>query len=55
MCVEKPAWDIWRPNAVPFLLVPADKDNINTQESTISYNRALQISVVLKKDLAQRI
>lgn len=26
-CVEKPAWDIWRPNAVPFLLVPRMRAN----------------------------
>lgn len=22
LCAENPAWDIWRPNAVPFVLVP---------------------------------
>lgn len=53
MCVEKPAWDIWRPNAVPFLLVPADKDNINTQEKRVHH--FLQQSIADFSGLKERV
>jgi len=52
MCVEKPAWDIWRPNAVPFLLVPAHKNNKNTQEKRVHH--FLQQRIADFSDLKER-
>lgn len=36
-CEEKPAWDIWSPKAVPFLLVPVEEDQVSSAGGIIFF------------------